>query len=184
MGLSETRSPGRERSRVVEALRRAYESRFAPESPASPAAGRPDVASHGTPADAGSPSAAISGSERRELPRRDSACSVQICIVPGGEPVQSHRVEWLLHAAQQCGPLVDVSLRSVSIRLPVAVAAGERVLLRMQNRRLGKEVDRAARVIRSVPRHGEWKVVCRFDEPLLLEELQHFARFQFESACV
>jgi hypothetical protein len=109
---------------------------------------------------------------------------VQICIVPGGEPVQSHRVEWLLHAAQQCGPLVDVSLRSVSIRLPVAVAAGERVLLRMQNRRLGKAVDRAARVLRSVPHNSEWQVVCLFDEPLQLEELQHFARFAFESSCV
>ena len=175
-------SPGRERSRVVAALRHLYETRFEPETTGSPEDGR-EVAT-GTPASANAPSAAAAGSERRGLPRRDGACSVQICIVPGSEPVQSHRVEWLLHAAQQCGPLVDVSLRSVSIRLPVAVAAGERVLLRMLNRRLGKEVDRTARVIRSVRRNRDWQVVCRFDAPLQLEELQHFARFAFDSSCV
>jgi hypothetical protein len=52
------------------------------------------------------------------------------------------------------------------------------------NRRLDAEVDRAAHVIRSVPRGDEWQVVCRFDEPLQIEELQRFARFPLGSGCV
>lgn len=180
------------RSRVIDALHRVYGSIVIiaelPDSPPDTAAA-PVVTSPSTPpvvdsSDLDSSAEDSSGAERRALPRRDSACSVQICVVPGGEPTQSQRLEWLLHAARQCGPLVDVSLRSVSVMLGTPVAAGERVILRLTNRRLDKEVDRTARVIRSVTRAGEWRVVCRFDEPLALEELQHFARFPFGSACV
>jgi hypothetical protein len=132
-----------------------------------------------------SPEAEAGGAERRAVPRRDSACSVHMCVVPRDEPVKSRNAEWLLHAARACGPLVDVSLRSVSAAMADPVADDERVLLRLTNRRLGREVDRCARVIRSVPLGGgEWKVICRFDEPLALEELQHFARNPFESGCV
>jgi hypothetical protein len=81
--------------------------------------------------------------------------------------------------------MLDVSLRSVSAIMADPVADGERVLLRLTHRRLAREVDRSARVIRSVPwTEGEWKVVCRFDDPLTLEELQHFARHPFGSTCV
>lgn len=123
--------------------------------------------------------------ERRALPRRDSGCSVRICVVPGDEPVTSQRVEWLLRASQECGPMVDVSLRSVSLTLGEPLASGARVMLRLTNPRLAQEIDRGARVVRSVAQGaGEWKIVCRFDDPLALAELQHFARYPLGSGCV
>ena len=162
-------------SRVGLALVRLYGTVAQP-SPACPAAA--SVTSETAPD-------ASAAHERRALPRRDSACCVHICVIPGDEPVQTQRVEWLLHASRQSGPMVDVSLRSVSALLAQAVAGGARVMLRLTNRRLDKDVDRSARVVRSVPLGAdEWKVVCRLDSPLSLEELQQFARYGFDFVCV
>lgn len=75
------------------------------------------------------------------------------------------------------GGLVDVSMSGVAFNLPEPLAPKTRVVLRIINRVLGKEVDATAKVLRCLDAaEGGVTVVCRFDRNLSFKQVHLIGR--------
>jgi hypothetical protein len=126
-----------------------------------------------------------SGADRRMHPRRDSGCVVALYCWPNDRPVRPQEMAWRLHSAMLTGLLLDISLGGAGFLIPDEVAAGTTVLIRLTNRVLGDQFDTTATIVRSAPAEaGTWRTVCRFTQPLALEQVQRFGRHVFSSSVV
>lgn len=111
------------------------------------------------------------GAERRALPRRRGTCNVAVHCCHGPVTLNEQQREWLLHAAWQNGPLLDISLRAVAFVLEDEIAQGTNVLLRVRNRSLGIRVDTVGRVQRTETCKDGVQIICTLTKPLCLIEL-------------
>lgn len=125
-----------------------------------------------------------SGSDRREFPRRESVCTVAVFRIDS-EPISNTEHDWKLHSTTLRGPLTDVSMNGIALKLACELTEMESVLLRIHLPQSGRHIDRKAKVLRSV-RHpdGHWRIVCRFDDKLTYEEVSAAGRPILESQWV
>lgn len=127
----------------------------------------------------------LSATDRRGLPRRESECVVSVCRCRGEERLTAERIAWRLHATNLKGQLVDVSMSGIAFHLEESLADGSRILLRIANRTLDKQVDVSAIVLRSrAARDGGWDVVCRFNKNLTFEQIHTVGRSLFAATIV
>lgn len=130
-----------------------------------------------------SPSAAVSESrpqlrrrptlpERRRFPRHRSPCVIR--VVRHLEQIPPARqLEWTIHATRVKGHVLDVSMNGIAFTVPTELCESETIWLRIENRRQDIALDRPARVLRVIPAgEGLWKVTCRFQRPLAMNEVQ------------
>jgi hypothetical protein len=127
----------------------------------------------------------LSDMDRRGLPRRESECNVSICRCRDEERLTAQRIAWMLHATNLKGQLIDVSMSGVAFHSLESLAAGSRILLRISNRKLDKQVDTSAMILRSrAARDGGWDVVCRFHKNLTFEQIHTVGRSLFAATIV
>src|SRR5262249_31675814 len=123
--------------------------------------------------------------DRRNLPRRESDCSVALCCVTEDEGLTRDRIEWMIHASELHGRLVDVSMSGVALNVSEQLAPGARIALRISNRPIGRHVDASATVLRCRPDpQGGWSVVCRFARILTFEQIHLVGRNLFAATIV
>lgn len=128
---------------------------------------------------------ALPGMERRKLPRRESECVVSICLCQGEERLTADRIAWLLHSTKLKGQLIDVSMSGVAFHFKESLAAGSRILLRISNRTIDKQVDTSATILRfRAVRDGGWDMVCRFEKNLTFEQIHTVGRSLFAATIV
>jgi len=126
-----------------------------------------------------------SAMDRRKLPRRESECIVSVCPCRSEERLTGERISWLLHSAKTKGRLIDVSMSGVAFHLMESLPAGSRILLRIANRTLDKQVDTQAEVLRSRPApDGGWDLVCRFQKNLSFEQIHTVGHRLFAATIV
>ena len=127
----------------------------------------------------------LSAMDRRKLPRRESECIVSICRCRDEERLTSERISWLLHATKLKGRLIDVSMSGVAFHAQESLAGGSRILLRIANRTLDKQVDTQAVILRSrAASDGGWDVVCRFNKNLTFEQIHTVGHSLFAATIV
>ncbi len=120
--------------------------------------------------------------DRRSLPRRDGQCSATVCRLRTNGPIQQQQVDWLLHAAHANGQVEELSMTSIALLLPESFESGDRVFLRLCNRRLDTNIDTTATVLRcSEVEDGEWRTVCRLECKLTIEQT-HLFGLQFSAS--
>jgi hypothetical protein len=126
-----------------------------------------------------------SAAERRKLPRRESECIVSVWPCRGEERLTGDRISWLLHSTKLKGRLMDVSMSGVAFHLTESLPAESRILLRIANRTIDKQVDTTAVVLRSrAARDGGWDLVCRFEKNLTFEQIHTVGRSLFAATIV
>eukprot|EP00913_Durusdinium_trenchii_P028401 g26629.t1 len=84
---------------------------------------------------------------RRTYPRRLSECQVAIHRCQRDAPVRWVEKDWLLHASKTHGFLRDISMSGVSLTVAERFEAGDVLMLRISNPKLGTSVDTAGRVV-------------------------------------
>lgn len=127
----------------------------------------------------------LSGLDRRKVPRRESECTVSIYRCRDEERLTSERISWLLHSTKMRGQLLDVSMSGVAFHAVESLTTGSRILLRISNRTLDKQVDTSATVLRSrATSNGGWDVVCRFNKNLTFEQIHTIGRSLFAATIV
>ena len=117
----------------------------------------------------GSPSDGSPEDDRRALPRRLGDCQLVAHPLDGEYPPRN--TEWMLHAAQWTGPLVNISLSAVAFQLDRSVAIGTTLLLRITNPQLGSCVESLGRVERVSTIRDTHIIVCTLTQPLNTVEL-------------
>lgn len=123
--------------------------------------------------------------ERRAFPRRESICLVSVYRNENDAPVNQQEVRWLLHSSPLKGAIDDISMNGVAFLLPEPMESGGKLLMRLINRRLDRHVDTSGRVVRSTPDGlGEWKIVCRFDRNLSLDQVHEYGQNLFVTGLV
>jgi len=126
-----------------------------------------------------------SAMDRRKLPRRESECLVSVCLCRSEERLTSERITWMLYASKLKGRLIDVSMSGLAFHLPESLPAGSRILLRIHNRTIDKQVDTQAEVLRSrAASDGGWELVCRFQKNLTFEQIHTVGRSLFAATIV
>jgi hypothetical protein len=127
----------------------------------------------------------LSAMDRRKLPRRESECIVSICRCRDDERLTSERISWLLHATKLKGRLIDVSMSGVAFHAQESLAGGSKILLRIANRTIDKQVDTQAVILRSrAASDGGWDVVCRFHKNLTFEQIHTVGQSLFAATIV
>lgn len=117
------------------------------------------------------------GRERRAFPRRDSGCVVSVCRTQNNEPVGPQELDLRLNAGLLKGPLVDLSMNGVAFVHAERLVDGEFIYLRLTNRRIEKQTDASASVLKAVAdEEGGWKAICRLEHNLPLEDVHEFTR--------
>lgn len=129
------------------------------------------------------PDAAVT--ERRAFPRRVSICLISVYCQPDDSPVNQQEVRWLLHSSPLRGAIDDISMNGVAFHLREPIEPGEKLLMRLMNRRLDAHFDTSGRVVRCTPDGmGEWRIVCRFDRNLTLDQVHDYGQNLFSSKVV
>jgi len=128
---------------------------------------------------------ALSGMDRRKLPRRESECVVSVYRCRGDERPMPDRIAWLLHATKLKGQLIDVSMSGAALHLMESLAPGSRILLRISNRTIDKHVDASAMILRSrEASDAGYDMVCRFEKKLTFEQIHAVGRSLFAATIV
>ncbi|MEX0701014.1 MAG: PilZ domain-containing protein [Planctomycetales bacterium] len=123
--------------------------------------------------------------ERRAFPRRESICLVSVYRQHDDGPVNQQEVRWLLHSSPLKGAIDDISMNGVAFLLHETIEPGTHLLMRLVNRRLDRHFDTSGRVVRAIPDGlGEWKIVCRFDRNLSLDQVHEYGQNVFASELV
>jgi hypothetical protein len=148
-------------------------------SPSTPTSEEPLKDSDNPKADPWKALVSASSNERRDFPRRESHCRITVCRLSEDEDrLTLQQIEWRLHATRLKGELSDLSLNGAAIRLPQALPHGESIVMRLNCPRRDRHLDQYARVVRTLADDsGEYKVVCKFEKRLTLEQVSFFSRF-------
>lgn len=117
------------------------------------------------------------GAERRRFPRRQSECEVALIDRQQTNELTPQEIDWLLRSSRQVGRLLDISQTGLCLLLDAEVSPGSEVLLRISNHQLNRNVESAARVVRSQPAgHGRVCVHCQVLQDFTRDQLQDLGR--------
>lgn len=138
-------------------------------------------------ADAGSSSPVAGseprGSDRREFPRRPSGSTVAIVENADTLPVRDR--EWQLYSSQLTGQLIDVSLNGIAFQLGQPLEIQRPVWLRLHSAAFDTSIDIRAFVLKNEALDpGQFKIVCRFEQHLSVEQLAGLGANRFSSHIV
>lgn len=118
-----------------------------------------------------------SANERRMFPRRLSNCRVAVVPVKEQEFVRLD-TEWQFHACDWTGEVADISATGIAFELekPVELSSGQRIRVRIVNKRLDRSCIVEGEVIRAIiESDGQTRVMCQIKGRLSLDKLQEFS---------
>ena len=113
--------------------------------------------------------------ERREHPRRDSTSRVMMSfgLMDVADPA------WTFRTTPHRGQLLDLSMRGAAFDSERPVAENTVVVLRLTGDEFDSGRIMRAKIIRCDKVTDGYRVVCRFDEKLTLEDLYQYSRHRF-----
>ena len=121
--------------------------------------------------------------DRREFPRRISACRIAVCRIDNADAF-TPRTAWMLHSTKLKGNLVDISMNGVRFSLSEQFQPDEQLALRITNQHFDN-IDAVGTVVRSEQgENGRWFVVCAFQSKLTFDQMRHFGQQMFHSEFV
>ncbi len=118
-------------------------------------------------------------SDRRAFPRREGNCQVAVCrLSEENSSITAQQLEWRLHATPIKGALLNLSMQGAAVLLPHPLLEGEPLVIRLTCPHRKMHLDHSASIIGSTPvSDGEFKVMCKFDSQLSLEQVAFYSRF-------
>jgi hypothetical protein len=125
------------------------------------------------------------GRDRREFPRRESGCTVTVCRKTAARSLTAHDIDWQLHTGRLRGKLLDISLSGLAFTLTERLEADEQLFVRIRHCTFEAGTDVSADVIRvAEAESGQWKVFCRLQRKLSLDQVQILGKHVLPSAVI
>jgi len=122
------------------------------------------------------PPAVKTPADRREHPRRDGSSMVAISFGMMDVPDSA----WRFRSTPHRGHLVDLSMRGCAFHSQLPTPANSEVALRLADDEFDDGRVLRARIIRCDKRlDNQYRIVCRFQENLSLDDLYQFGRHTF-----